>query len=98
MDTIIQNPAKETITSFLDKWNFYKIPCRSPIDCLIEHGFFKANRKTKRFRLYAKRHKDRIMPFAEYWLLLDNTLYCSTDIPCKYGIKKMIQEVECLVK
>ena len=88
---------ENSIPDFLEKWNFIKVPCRSPIDCLIEHGFFKAIRRTKRFRLYARRHKDYIVPFSEYWLLLDNNLYRSQSIPCEYGIKKVADEIEYLI-
>lgn len=87
------------IHEFLTKWKFEAVPCRSPMDCLIEHGFFKSTRTGKRYRFYIKRFTRNRLPAIQYWLLFDKTLYATREQLLKTGMNEtIISELETIMK
>ena len=80
-----------TPKEFLTKWKFATVPCHSPMDCLIEHGFFKSVRTGKRYRFYIKRFTRNRLPFVQYWLLLDKTLYATKEHLLGNGMNESIR-------
>ncbi len=94
---IFKPDAINSVQTFLTAWKFNKIPCRAPMDFLISEHLLRVTRRTKHYRLYAKRYGSRMLPLTKYFLLLNSELYCS-EVPYGGQTQNIINELESVLQ
>lgn len=94
---ILKPDAIHSVQTFLHAWKFNKVHCSSPMDYLISEHLLRAVRRTKHYRLYAKRYGSRMLPSTKYFLLLNSELYCS-EVPYGGQTKNIISDLESVLQ
>ena len=94
---ILKPDAINSVQTFLTAWKFNKISCRAPMDYLISEHLLRATRRTKQYRLYAKRYGNHMLPSTKYFLLFNNVLYCS-EVPYGGQTQNIISDLESVLQ